>query len=325
MGVSEQTKGLILAISSSVFIGSSFIVKKKGLRRAGASGLRAGSGGYSYLYEPLWWAGFLSMVVGELANFAAYAFAPAILVTPLGALSILVSAVLAHFLLNERLNGFGAMGCILCVTGSLAIILHAPEEQVFESIPQVWALVVQPGFLLYAASAVAATLLLIFRVPPDVAASNPLVPIAICSAVGSLSVMACKALGLAVRLTLAGSSQLGHPATWAFAATVVVAVLTQMAYLNRALDLHSTALVTPLYYAGFTSLTLLASAVLFGQAAGGVAAASQASGFLTILCGTTLLHATRDADLAALAPLLGLARRAGEDQPAVELAKDARV
>lgn len=32
----------------------------------------------------------LTMIVGEVANFAAYAFAPAILVTPLGALSILV-------------------------------------------------------------------------------------------------------------------------------------------------------------------------------------------------------------------------------------------
>lgn len=30
------------------------------------------------------------MVVGEAANFAAYAFAPAILVTPLGALSIII-------------------------------------------------------------------------------------------------------------------------------------------------------------------------------------------------------------------------------------------
>lgn len=30
------------------------------------------------------------MIVGEAANFAAYAFAPAILVTPLGALSIII-------------------------------------------------------------------------------------------------------------------------------------------------------------------------------------------------------------------------------------------
>jgi hypothetical protein len=31
-----------------------------------------------------------AVIVGEIANFAAYAFAPAILVTPLGALSIII-------------------------------------------------------------------------------------------------------------------------------------------------------------------------------------------------------------------------------------------
>lgn len=33
---------------------------------------------------------FATVIVGEIANFAAYAFAPAVLVTPLGALSIIV-------------------------------------------------------------------------------------------------------------------------------------------------------------------------------------------------------------------------------------------
>lgn len=40
---SDNIKGLILALSSSVFIGASFIVKKKGLKKAGASGIRAGN------------------------------------------------------------------------------------------------------------------------------------------------------------------------------------------------------------------------------------------------------------------------------------------
>jgi Magnesium transporter NIPA len=38
----DNVKGLCLAVSSSIFIGSSFIVKKKGLRAAGTQGLRAG-------------------------------------------------------------------------------------------------------------------------------------------------------------------------------------------------------------------------------------------------------------------------------------------
>lgn len=40
---SDNVKGLVLALSSSLFIGASFIVKKKGLKRAGATGVRAGT------------------------------------------------------------------------------------------------------------------------------------------------------------------------------------------------------------------------------------------------------------------------------------------
>ena len=78
-----------------------------------------GYGGYTYLLEPLWWAGmvtsefsiccyllffsildcnnkiisnfkFCLVIVGEAANFVAYIYAPAVLVTPLGALSIII-------------------------------------------------------------------------------------------------------------------------------------------------------------------------------------------------------------------------------------------
>uniref|UniRef100_A0A672UKI2 NIPA3 protein n=1 Tax=Strigops habroptila TaxID=2489341 RepID=A0A672UKI2_STRHB len=53
--------GLALAIGSSTFIGSSFILKKKGLLKLADKGVpRAGQGGYSYLKEWLWWAGLLS-------------------------------------------------------------------------------------------------------------------------------------------------------------------------------------------------------------------------------------------------------------------------
>jgi len=38
----DNVKGLILAMGSSAFIGTSFILKKKGLRRAAAHGTRAG-------------------------------------------------------------------------------------------------------------------------------------------------------------------------------------------------------------------------------------------------------------------------------------------
>ena len=55
------------------------------------------------------------------------------------------SAVLAHWLLNERLNAFCVLGCVLCIVGSVTIVLHAPEEQPITSLLQVWRLAQQPG------------------------------------------------------------------------------------------------------------------------------------------------------------------------------------
>lgn len=48
-----------------------------------------------------------------------------------------------------------------------------------------------------------------------------------------VQVMSCKALGIAIKLTLQGDNQLFHPATSVFAAVVTCCVLTQISYLNR--------------------------------------------------------------------------------------------
>ncbi|KNA09368.1 hypothetical protein SOVF_154140 isoform A [Spinacia oleracea] len=292
----DNIKGLVMALSSSFFIGASFIVKKKGLKKAGASGVRAGVGGYSYLYEPLWWIGMITMIVGEIANFAAYAFAPAILVTPLGALSIIISAVLAHVILKEKLHIFGMLGCVLCVVGSTTIVLHAPPEREIESVIEVWNLATEPGFLFYAALIMTTVFVLIFHVIPEYGQTHIMVYIGVCSLVGSLSVMSVKALGIAVKLTLSGINQLIYPQTWAFSMIVAACIITQMNYLNKALDTFNTAVVSPIYYVMFTSFTILASVIMFKDwnRQNPTQIVTEMCGFVTILSGTFLLHKTKD-------------------------------
>jgi hypothetical protein len=65
-------------------------------------------------------------------------------------------------------------------------------------------------------------------------------------------------LGL-VQLTLA-SLAVTHAALLQI---VVCCVVTQMNYLNKALDLFNAAIVSPVYYVMFTVLTILASIVMF--------------------------------------------------------------
>ncbi|XP_028765683.1 probable magnesium transporter NIPA6 [Neltuma alba] len=296
MGVSQNSKGLILAVASSVFIGASFILKKKGLKRAGVHGTRAGGGGYTYLLEPLWWAGMVTMIIGEVANFVAYIYAPAVLVTPLGALSIIVSAVLAHFLLKEKLQKMGILGCISCIVGSVVIVIHAPQEQTPNSVQEIWDLATQPAFLVYVVATISVVLALILHFEPHYGQTNMLVYLGICSLMGSLTVVSIKAIGIAIKLTLEGVNQITFPQTWFFLTVATICVITQLNYLNKALDTFNAAVVSPVYYVMFTTLTIIASAIMFkdwsGQNANSVA--SEVCGFITVLSGTIILHATRD-------------------------------
>jgi multidrug transporter EmrE-like cation transporter len=76
-------------------------------------------------------------------------------------------------------------------------------------------------------------------------------------------VMSVKALGIALKLTFSGMNQLIYPQTWLFTIVVVACIVTQMNYLNKALDTFNTAVVSPIYYTMFTSLTILASVIMF--------------------------------------------------------------
>lgn len=84
------------------------------------------------------------------------------------------------------------------------------------------------------------TLVMIYAVAPKHGRSNPIVYISICSLVGSVSVMAIKGFGVAVKLTFAGHNQFSHPSTYVFGIIVALCIIVQMNYFNKALDTFST-------------------------------------------------------------------------------------
>ncbi|KAF8581276.1 DUF803-domain-containing protein [Ramaria rubella] len=291
--VDDKYIGLALAVSSSLAIGTSFIITKKGLNDAARrnSDFTQASEDRSYLRNPIWWAGMLTT-----ANFAAYTFAPPILVTPLGALSVLIGAVLASFLLKEELGHIGRVGCGLCLVGSFIIVLHAPEDKEITTVDEILHYAVQPGFLLYCFTVLVFALIMIYYVSPRYGTRNPLVYISICSLVGSISIMAVKGFGVALKLTLAGNNQLTHPSTYVFGIVVVVCILVQMNYFNKALDTFSTNVVNPMYYVTFSTATIVASLILFQgfNTTSATDTLSLLTGFVVTFLGVHLLNLSRN-------------------------------
>lgn len=92
------------------------------------------------------------------------------------------------------------------------------------------------GFLLYSVAVCIFAGVMIYKVSPRYGKKNPLVYLSICSTVGSVSVMAIKAFGIAVKLTFAGHNQFTHPSTYVFMIITAVCILTQMNYFNKALS-----------------------------------------------------------------------------------------
>ena len=155
------------------------------------------------------------------------------------------------------------------------------------------------GFMVYAFVVISLSFYLIYVVAPQHGQTNILVYIAICSLIGSLTVNACKGLSIAIRLTLSGDSQLKNPLSWFFLIAVVSCITIQMNYLNKSLDTFNTSLVTPIYYVMFTTMTIIASGILFKEwnvlTAKDIVGAL--CGFTIIICGVFLLHAFKDVNV----------------------------
>ncbi len=177
--------------------------------------------------------------------------------TPLGALSVLIGAVLGSYFLNEELGILGKLGSAICLIGAVIIVLHAPPDEEIETIDQILHYAIQPGtypkrkslgrgkdgmltfelgFLLYSIGVCVFATIMIYKVAPKYGKKNPLIYLSICSTVGSVSVMAVKAFGIALKLSFAGNNQFSHPSTYVFLIITGVSILVQMNYFNKALS-----------------------------------------------------------------------------------------
>jgi drug/metabolite transporter (DMT)-like permease len=224
--------GITLAIASGVFIGISFVIKKVGLLKANEKYNEEAGEGYGYLKNAWWWLGMILMIIGEVCNFVAYAFVDAILVTPMGALSVVITAILSAIFLKERLSFVGKVGCFNCIIGSVVIVINAPEQSAVANIQDMKKLVISPGFLSYAGVIIVACVIIAWWLGPKYGKRTMMVYLTICSLIGGLSVVATQGLGAAIVAQIAGQSQFKEWFLYVLLVFVITTLLTEIIYLN---------------------------------------------------------------------------------------------
>jgi len=219
-----------------------------------------------YVKLPLWWTGFVSTIVGELGNFAAYGFADASVIAPLGAISVLSNAFIAALVLGEGLRCRDLIGCCLCIAGGAVIVASCSTHdlQVDADVHSFLSRLQDRIFLIYMLCLTILTgLMLGFQ--DKYGHAHVGYYVLLCSMLGSVTVMACKGVSTMLNLWICcgGSLPVREPVFYLALLVLGSTAVLQIRYLNIAMENFGNTETVPVFYVMFTLCTILGSNFLY--------------------------------------------------------------
>eukprot|EP01135_Chromosphaera_perkinsii_P009535 Nk52_evm1s1794 gene=Nk52_evmTU1s1794 len=211
-----------------------------------------------------WWIGILLMILGELGNFTAYAFAPAALVAPLGTFTVISNAFIACLFFGEVFRWRDAMGIALSVVGVFLVVLVGPKTDKSVTVDELISDILETPFLTYILCITLLGLLLFAMV--IVYEQETLVNILVLTSIcGTYTILSAKSLASLLSSTVSGNIQLGSPFLYFLIVVLVITGLSQVHFLNLALKHYSSSEVVPTFFALFTVGAIVGSALLFND------------------------------------------------------------
>uniref|UniRef100_H2ZT54 NIPA like domain containing 1 n=2 Tax=Latimeria chalumnae TaxID=7897 RepID=H2ZT54_LATCH len=154
------------------------------------------------------------------------------------------------------------------------------------------------AFIIFASAVIVIALVLILVVAPARGQTNILVYIAICSLIGAFSVSSLKGLGITIKELVEKKPVFKNPLAYILIVTLVLSISIQINYLNKALDVFNTCIVTPIYYVMFTTTVVTCTVILFKEWNSMDLAdiIGNISGFFILVIGIFLLHAFKNVE-----------------------------
>eukprot|EP00290_Baffinella_frigidus_P022656 CAMPEP_0180252882 /NCGR_PEP_ID=MMETSP0987-20121128/39288_1 /TAXON_ID=697907 /ORGANISM="non described non described, Strain CCMP2293" /LENGTH=1010 /DNA_ID=CAMNT_0022221681 /DNA_START=65 /DNA_END=3095 /DNA_ORIENTATION=+ len=249
---------------------------------------------------PMWWLGLLLMIGGEVGNFFAYGWAPATVVSPLGAVAVAANCVLARIVLKEALTLRNLIGVFFAILGATAIAFTAPTSILLENRPSnstanatlsnstnsslstveqsvsgeyIYESLVSwraAGFLfgvLVAAAYLGNPFKWKHAISAELRDKYVICNVMMCGLLGAITVMSAKGVATAFTQMVNGDYVLwvGQHAwlTWILIISAVGSIVGQVQFLNRAMMGFGASEVVPVYFVIFTITTVTAGMVLY--------------------------------------------------------------
>ena len=204
------------------------------------------------------------MIIGELGNFTAYAFAPAALVAPLGTFTVVSNAFIAVCFFGEHFRWRDVAGVMLSAVGVVLVVFVGPKTDESVTVDELIEDMLQTPFMVYILS-ISLMGLLLFVMVFVYEQENLIAILVLTSVCGSYTILSAKSLASLLSSTVSGNIQLGSPMLYVLLFILIVTGLSQVHFLNLALRHYSSSEVVPTYFALFTIGAIVGSALLFND------------------------------------------------------------
>ncbi|KAL7980507.1 hypothetical protein Chor_001661 [Crotalus horridus] len=188
----------------------------------------------AYFRTKTWWCGLFLLCLGELGVFSAYAFAPLSLIVPLGAVSVIASAIIGVIFIREKWKPkdflrryvLSFVGCSLAIVGTYLLITFGPNSHEVMTGENIRKHLVSWPFLLYMLVEIIVFCLLLYFYK-EKKANHIVVILLLVALLGSMTVITVKAVAGMVAVSIRGNMQLGYPIFYIMAVCMVATTAFQ--------------------------------------------------------------------------------------------------
>nr|XP_034975478.1 NIPA-like protein 3 isoform X2 [Zootoca vivipara] len=253
----ENLIGALLAIFGHLVISIALNLQKYShIRLVGCKDHRA------YFKTKTWWCGLFLLFLGELGVFSAYAFAPLSLIVPLGAVSVIASAIIGIIFIKEKWKPKDFLSCGLAVVGTYLLITFGPNSHETMTGENITKHLVSWPFLLYMLVEIIIFCLLLYFYKERKA--NYIVVILLLAALlGSMTVITVKAVAGMVVVSIRGNLQLGYPIFYIMVVCMVATASFQATFLTQATQLYDASQIASIGYILSTATAITAGATFY--------------------------------------------------------------
>ncbi|KAM6428242.1 NIPA-like protein 3 isoform 2-T2 [Liasis olivaceus] len=216
----------------------------------------------AYFKTKTWWCGLFLLCLGELGVFSAYAFAPLSLIVPLGAVSVIASAIIGVIFIREKWKPKDFLSCGLAVVGTYLLITFGPNSHEIMTGENITKHLVSWPFLLYMLLEIILFCLLLYFYK-EKKANYIVVILLLVALLGSMTVITVKAVAGMIVVSIQGNVQLGYPIFYIMVVCMVATAAFQAAFLIQASQLYDASQIASVGYILSTVTAITAGATFY--------------------------------------------------------------